>query len=356
YAPIWSPPTHPQSLNPDTGIRYIDQNADRYPDCPITPLFAAVRTVQPAYPFSSIDIISDRSPLRKLYAFATNDPNLKAFRFGVSVIVSNDGEKTVVFHRREKMTREIEDGGFHGYRKGFEGQYLRSDDEAKGCASLYRIVEYEFRGLKFLMRSAVDGCIPAESSALENFNNAVPTTVEHKGEGDIGKGKGKVVEKSAANNVDALSIIPITNSPPPHHTLLELTTRSKNTKNPFHIASKSPDLYLSQTQHFVEAYYHNPGLRNFEKDALNPGRFAREDVRVSRMDGKLREWEETNGQALGVFRGVLERVLGVVRAEGEGKGKGVCEVRYQGEGGRLVVEEVVEREGWRMREEVGRFF
>ncbi|KAL9037191.1 MAG: hypothetical protein Q9180_003862 [Flavoplaca navasiana] len=264
------------------------------------------------------------------------------------------------------MTREIEDGGFHGYRKGFEGQYLRIDDEAEGCTSLYSIVEYEFGGLKFLMRSAVDGCIPAETSALESINagelyyeTSVPevaTTVKHKNDGDIGMGKGKAVEKSAANNADALSIIPTTNSPPAHHTLLELTTRSKYTKHPFDIASKLLDLYLSQTQHFVEAYYHNPGLRNFEKDALKPARFAREDVRVSRMDGKLREWEETDGQALGVFRGVLERVLGVVRAEGEGNGKGVWEVRYQGEGGGLVVEEVVEGEGWRMREEVGRFF
>ncbi|KAL8884685.1 MAG: hypothetical protein Q9215_007330 [Flavoplaca cf. flavocitrina] len=280
-------------------------------------LDASKSTIVPVYPFSSIDIISDRSPLRKLYAFAANDPNLKDFCFGFSVLLSNGGRKTVVFHRKERMTREIEKGGFYGYRKGFEGQYLRSDDEAKGCTSLYRIVEYAFGGLKFLMRSAVDGCIPAETSAMEKFNvgeldyeksfPAVPATVEHKDDGDIGKGygKGKAFEKSAANDADTLSIIPTTNSPPPYHTLLELTTRSKNSKNPFDIASKLPDLYLSQTQHFVEAYCHNPGWRRFEKDALKPGRFVREDVHISRMGGKLREWEEMNGQALGMFRGVL---------------------------------------------------
>ncbi|KAL8893807.1 MAG: hypothetical protein Q9192_004899, partial [Flavoplaca navasiana] len=104
------------------------------------------------------------------------------------------------------MTREIEDGGFHGYRKGFEEQFLRIDDEAKGCTSLYSIVEYEFGGLKFLMRSAVDGCFPAETSALENLHvgklnyeksvPAVPATVEHKDDGDIEKGKGKAKAKA----------------------------------------------------------------------------------------------------------------------------------------------------------------
>ncbi|KAL8878037.1 MAG: hypothetical protein Q9192_008539, partial [Flavoplaca navasiana] len=109
--------------------------------------------------------------------------------------------------------------------------------------------------------------------------------------------------------------------------------------------------------HFIEAYCHNPGWRRFEKDALKPGKFARKDVLVSHMGRKLWEWEETNGQALGVFRGVLESVLGVVRAEGEGEGegkgkeKGVWEVRYLGEGGGLVVEEVVEGDGFGMREE-----
>lgn len=68
------------------------------------------------------------------------------------------------------MTREIEDEGFHGYCKGFEGQYPRDDEEVKDWTSLYRIPVYEFGGLKFLMRSVVDGCIPATTSTLQSFN------------------------------------------------------------------------------------------------------------------------------------------------------------------------------------------
>lgn len=125
-----SPPTDPQPLPPDTGFLYVDQNADRYPTSPISPLFAAVRRVQPTYPFAPVDVISDRSPLRKLYGFAAGDPNLKNFRFGVRAFgegvkgeekqgeekqgeekqrEEKQGEEkknTVVFHCMEKMTRE----------------------------------------------------------------------------------------------------------------------------------------------------------------------------------------------------------------------------------------------------------
>ncbi|KAL8772407.1 MAG: hypothetical protein Q9209_002358 [Squamulea sp. 1 TL-2023] len=119
YPPIWSPPTDPQAISPDTRFGYVDQNADRYPKSPISPLFSSILQIQSKYPFSSIDIVSDRSPLRKLYAFASNDPNLKEFRFVVSVF--GDTKKTVVFHRQEEMTREeYEEGQFHGYRAGLK--------------------------------------------------------------------------------------------------------------------------------------------------------------------------------------------------------------------------------------------
>ncbi|KAI4279613.1 MAG: hypothetical protein L6R38_005002 [Xanthoria sp. 2 TBL-2021] len=363
YPPIWSPPTNPQPIPPDTGFRYVDQNADRYPKSPISPLFAAVRSVQPTYPFSTVDFISDRSPLRKLYAFAAGDASLGDFRFGVSVFGEGKREekRTVVFHRMEKKTREeYEEGQFHGYRAGFEGQYLRVDEMAKGGTSHYRISEYDFGGLKFLMRSGVDGSMPDDTEGHDNTSEAEELSLEklETKASDNGKNEtSKTKDSTSENNTDeTLAVIPTNNTMAIQSTLFELTTRSKFSKHPFDIATKLPDLYLSQTPKFVEAYHHNAGYRKYMREKT-PGMFALADIHVCNLEGGLKAWEERNGEVLGRFLVVLEKILEVVKGkDGNGEGTGAWEVSYAGEGNGLEIKEIVEGKGVVMREEVRCFF
>lgn len=350
------------------------------------------------YAFASVDIISDRSPLRKLYGFAAGDPNLKDFRFGVSVFGNGvkGGEKqgeekqaeekhaeekhaeekqgkekktTVVFHRMEKTTREeYKMGHFHGYRAGFEAQYLRLDEMAKESSSHYRISEYDFGGLKFLMRSGVDGCIPTATSTNKNLKaddsdlGTTITKVKIEDDEDPGKGKStSVIHEPAPEDAEgSLSIIPTAKGMADHSTMLEFITRSENVKFPFDLATKMPDLYLSQTPHFVEAYHHNPGWRHRDLGWRHraPGKltalFALADIRVRDMQEEFKKWEERNGEVLGRYLAVVKQILEVVK--GKGDESGVWEVTYAREGSGLEVKEVVEGGGVVMREEVGKFF
>ncbi|KAL8779965.1 MAG: hypothetical protein Q9213_006690 [Squamulea squamosa] len=358
--PIWSPPTEPQAIAPDTGFRYVDQNADRYPKSPISPLFSSVLQMQSAYHFSSIDIISDRSPLRKLYAFATRDSNLKEFRFGVSVFGST--KKTVVFHRMEQMTREeYEEGHFRGYRAGFEAQYLHKNEHANGGTSHYRISEYEFGGLKFLVRSGVDGSMPNHDDDPDTMRmrelgikelGILPGGDDE--DSDKGKGKSKA-EGSTDNPKESLTIIPSPNTLAPHPNLFELTTRSRFSKHPFDIATKMPDLYLSQTSKFIKAYHHNVGYRSYMREKTT-ARFALADIHVRSLGEDFKEFETQKGESLGLYLKVLQQILEVVKGKAEGEGKGLWEVKYAGDGGGLKVEEIVEGALVMMREEIGKIF
>ena len=333
------------------------------------------------YAFASVDIISDRSPLRKLYGFAAGDPNLKDFRFGVSVVGDGvkGGEKqgeekqgeekqgkekktTVVFHRKEKTTREeFKVGHFHGYRAGFEAQYLRLDEMATGRSSHYRISEYDFGGLKFLMRSGVDGSIPTAASTdnknLKADDSDLGTTitkVKINDDEDPGKGKStSIVQDPTAEDAETLSIIPTAKGMADHSTMLEFITRSENVKFPFDIATKMPDLYLSQTPYFVEAYHHHPNWR-YRVPGRLPAMFALADIRVRDMQEEFKKWEERNGEVLGRYLAVVKQILEVVK--GKGEEGGVWEVIYAREGSGLEFKEVVEGEGVVMREEVGKFF
>ncbi|KAL8682992.1 MAG: hypothetical protein Q9186_000987 [Xanthomendoza sp. 1 TL-2023] len=362
--PIWSPPSDPQAIAPDEGFRYIDQNADRYRKSSLTPIFSSISNTDSSYQFDTIDIISDRNPLRKLYAFAAHDPGLKEFRFGVSVF-GGDDKKTLVFHRIEKMTREEhEEGEFHGYRTGFEAQYLRHDRKIKGAASYYKILEYQFGGLKFLVRSGVDGSfanLPADQKDVtsEDSSTGESTTVTSKTDKGSAKGKGKShAEPSSADDKETLTIIPTVNPvTTTHGNLLELTTRSKYSKMPFDIATKLPDLYLSQTANYVEAYHHNAGYRNFMRDKT-PGRFALADIKIRSMPEELKKWEKEHEEILVRYLKVVKEILEVVgrRSRGEWKVRGVWEVRYTGKSGGLEVKEAVEGAMVAMGEEIAKFF
>ncbi|KAL8748573.1 MAG: hypothetical protein Q9199_008154 [Rusavskia elegans] len=264
----------------------------------------------------------------------------------------------------EKKTREEhEEGEFHGYRAGFEGQYLRLDEMPKGGTSHYRISEYEFGGLKFLMRSGVDGSMPDDTEGHDNSPEAEELsleTLETKDDkpSDNGKNeKSKTKDSTSDNTADeTVAIVPTTNNMAPQSTLFELTTRSKFSKHPFDIATKMPDLYLSQTPKFVEAYHHNAGYRKYLREKT-PGRFALADIHVRNLEGELKVWEEQNGEVLGRYLVVLEKILDVVNGkDGNWEGTGVWEVSYAGEGNGLEIMEIVEGEGVVMRKEVRRFF
>ncbi|KAL8772406.1 MAG: hypothetical protein Q9209_002357 [Squamulea sp. 1 TL-2023] len=160
----------------------------------------------------------------------------------------------------------------------------------------------------------------------------------------------------AEDIIESLTIIPSPNSLAHHFNLFELTTRSKFSKHPFDIATKMPDLYLSQTSTFVEAYHHNAGYRRFMREKTT-ARFALEDIHVRTLGGDFKEFEKENGEMLGRYTEVLKQILEVVKGKGEkGEGNGVWEVKYVGDGGGLRVEEIMEGELMVMKAEVGRFF
>ena len=90
--PIYRAPRFPPRLSPDAGIQYIDQNGDRNPGSPLESLVAAVHATDEAFDFRSIDIITDRRPIRKLFGFVNGDHGQPqfgpspSFKFSVEIL------------------------------------------------------------------------------------------------------------------------------------------------------------------------------------------------------------------------------------------------------------------------------
>ena len=134
--PVWDPPQTSPTLKPDTGGRYIDQNADRTPGSPLQALIRAVQTCQPGFDFTKVSIVTDRKPMRCLLNFVRAES--AAFKFGITVVGN-----TALFTRMEERTRDPPLKRHSGYRDAFEGQYTKISASAARATSHHRVVKYD---------------------------------------------------------------------------------------------------------------------------------------------------------------------------------------------------------------------
>lgn len=112
---IWKNRKAPFFVPRDSGKAYIDINKYKVPDYPLLPLFTAVDHLDPRFPFTSMDIITDRNNLRKLMRFVEGSFNKKkGFRIDLQLI----GKSTVLFGRHEEraMVRAGQEWG-HSFER-----------------------------------------------------------------------------------------------------------------------------------------------------------------------------------------------------------------------------------------------
>lgn len=165
--PLWAPPSIRPILKPDSGAQFIDQNADRTPGSPLQALIRAVHAIRPGFDFLNINIVTDRSPIRKNLGFVCDET--KPFEFGVTILGN-----TALFTRVERATRIPVHSG---YREKFEMEHTKIASFAAGSTSHHRVVTYQFGGLNFLVRYAVDAYLEDEAIGLMKADGIEDTDV-----------------------------------------------------------------------------------------------------------------------------------------------------------------------------------
>jgi hypothetical protein len=311
---IWSPPLEIQALKPDSGTRYVDQNADRMPCSPLEPLLRAVQTHRPGFDLSELDIVCDRRPLRLLHGFMVGDQ--EAFQFGVEAVGN-----TTVFTRAERTSREtIAPNTFAGYRASFEEAYTKLHPDAKGSTSHYRIVTYTLGGLKLLVRSGVDAYRP--SAVGEHLNE--PSGSDYSQEDCTRNMKNLSLNEgpstSAASTAGELLVIK-GGRDVPQAAVLELSTHAH--LKPSAIHRKITGLYFSQTPCFVEGSFISTGPRyNVSAQRARFGLVAVNDVTKWTA-----QWEKQHQDKLKTLVHVLKQIVSGARTLGK-----PCVVKFDGVG------------------------
>ena len=326
--PVYTAPRFPPRLSPDTGSRYIDQNGDRNPGSPLESLVVAVHAIDERFDFNSVDIITDRRPLRKLFGFVNGEhgkPQFglgSSFNFCVEIIGGS-----AIFTRIEDETREYnpsisgDDSKIcsPGYRKEYDSIYTKMASCGEGSTSHHRILKYNFGGLKILVRNAVDAYLADEARKLGN-----PEDGNEEAEEDlVAYLEALSLDRAAPTTNNAFNKrVTVKNGGRkiPPGALLELVTRKQTT--PFEIEDRMPDLWISQTPNFLLCRYWMQWLKR------NDPRAVFDDITHIRIDEKLHGWEAAHLETLRKLAVVLKEIVKVAKGV-----ENACFVSFSGEEG-----------------------
>lgn len=279
--PLWSPPSAPQKLAPDSGLVYIDQNAARNPRFPLEPLFRALYADDPYFQVGDIDLVTDRNNILKLLRFARGSSS-DAFQIRVEI----SGSRTALFTRVEAKTTDIIQG-FRGYGHTFEQAYTEAE---RGSSAHHRIVGYNLGGMKCIVRHETDGYVVDDKSVKEVVASGLSDALEGLSiskPDEIGNSSAITIVKTGGRAVDSSSI-------------LKIKTRAAG--HELDMAEVCSQLWVSQTRKLVVGYHRN-------------GLF--DNIQLRDMTDRIRQWEMANKKDLGKLACLLAKIIGVVKRSGD---------------------------------------
>ena len=133
-----------------------DENRYFLPEFPMEPLFRAVQLCTPSFNFNTVDIVTDRNNLRKLFEFVEGSKN-DSFRVDFQKL----GNMILLVRNDEHVKGFCDD-----YNKSFERNFTDSGKDEKH-GTYRQVVTYTFGDLQVLTRFDVD-CVEETSELVEN--------------------------------------------------------------------------------------------------------------------------------------------------------------------------------------------
>jgi hypothetical protein len=309
---LWSSPNEPLLLDKDTGHFYIAQNAARHPDYPLEPLFRALYVSRPSFDIGSIDVVTDRSNIRKLLAFVNpRSSKYKREKFTINIEVVKN---TAVFCRDETATSEyIGPNEDRGYGHTFEKTYTAR--QVNGSTGHHRIVSYRFGGLNFLLRHETDGYVGSADQKLLPTDGQMrevddlSSDLVHLSLSPPNSSKGNIQPAGSKLLIRKVGrVIPLDST-------LEIKTRVA--RRPLGLSEVLSQLWISQTPKLVRAY-HTKGLFALPK--------------VEDVAAEIKTWEACNQKDLRRLAGLIRKIRDVARDKG-----GRAVLRYDAMSDKLIL-------------------
>lgn len=279
--------------------------------------------MQPDLQPREVDVVACGSTLGNLLRFTRSlDVN---FRFDVQFI-----GKTIFFLRKENSPKELIEG-LYGYGHTFPESYTNWETDVKGSVSHQRINQYQFGGLKFLVRFESDGWLRERLDSKES-DHAKDGTDLRKAKHDSPSDAGISSLLQATGTIRVSMVVPVVEDGLklklggrmiPHKAIFDLKTRAATRS--IDMDDILPRLWVSQTPNLIIGYHQS-------------GYF--DDIQIRDVRAELQTWEKENETALMRLSALLHRIIELAKASG---GHGL-EISHLGNGP-LVVRRLLDG-GW----------
>ena len=265
----------------------------------------ALKISKPDYQLGRTDIVACSSTMRRLLCFVQGSD--QAFR----ILVEAVGD-TVFFLRRENSPFEvIPEVRGHGHT--FPEAYTTWSPEVRGSESHQRILEYEFAGLKIVLRFEGDGYLKERVTEQEiepHEPSSTPTD-----ECNLGKpspedelltsmGSAAISTINPADTIKSTEALKIEQRGLyiPQSAIFDLKTRSINKLEVDTLSEELPRLWISQIPNFMLAH-HEFGIFK--------------SIKVNDTRDKIKQWEMKNQENLIAFAALLKRLVAIARSLGK---------------------------------------
>jgi len=276
--------------------------------CPTEPAFRALLAMHPGFDLSSLDIFGCGSTLGNLLRFCGGLE--KDFRFNIDLV----GD-TVFFIRKESSPAVLI-SNICGYGHTFPEAHTIWEPEVKGSASHQRIIQYDFGGLKFMVRSESDGYLKQEAE-LDTQPKDVTATNTSQLKENLVETKG-TIQADDSTLFEALTVTrkhPATDGPLhaemrgrqiPQRAIFDLKTRAKETRRPIDMEEVYRRLWVNQTPYFMFAEH----FRGF---------FEPQDVQPTSVADGMARWEDDHEALLKRYQAVVMEIVTATRSSATGK-------------------------------------
>lgn len=297
---------------------FIDQNRYRLPSCPFVSLFAALRATNPSFSFAGVDLLANRSSLRKLLGFASGHiRQTQTFRIDATLV-----RDTLVLFRHDRTLREVlpcakQQASYgHGFEAAFTAQKERALRQQQASGGHYRTMAYDLGALRCVVQCEIDAWheergLPDEPTAADAQSKGEKQDENVATQRSGMSSAASVTAPSAAQNrtprrpkgmrkgaSTALSILDgRVEHQPSAQQLAELKVRRKS---PFRTFKTVAQMWLGRTPYLISGL-HDQGV--FSK------------IRVENVGERFSSWESLNQESLKKFVGIITELKELIIAQ-----------------------------------------
>ncbi|KAI5989813.1 hypothetical protein F5J12DRAFT_727783 [Pisolithus orientalis] len=288
YPRIWKNTTV-TTVPADSGIHYVNHNALRMGHHSLfIPIFAAIDSLNDDFQYRDVDLITDRSNLRKLLR-CVDQQHHKTFRIDLDLL----GNACLLTCCEEAWVVTIDK--FCGYGHEYELAATKPRRGSEDNISHHCIITYDFGGIKVLLRYEVDACVELESEHDYLFASSAMSVETRE--------TSAFPDDSAYSSQFGMKIkLTSPRSVLPQSSVIEIKTRSARRELDW--KEVYPQLYLSQTPYLYLAKHTRGTFGPVEKVQINS----------QGMIAHTREAEATMAK----LEALLNAILKAVRKHGEG--------------------------------------